>query len=263
MSLIRLQLRTATVTALIGNPDAPATMAGPLVFDSKMDPLNLDEGEVTVPAIIVYSDETTLVQSNTGKGGASFSAAETKLVIDLAVTTFTKGASKIITTDPELEAVLDIFEWQVWQALTNPYAATTAPWSALVKAVTEYSSVPGRAAEQSNRVAMRQITMTVRTAIDCGVRATIGTPPPAPNAPLLGGVHYLQALEERLSTEPDFSLVAAQLRAARTGTPTVGLAALRRIAAGFYTARPATDPTTGQPTLDAAPGSRVNVNWQP
>ncbi len=261
MSLIRYRLRTAAVAALLGNPEAPPTMAGPLVWDSKMDPLAVDEGEFTVPAIIVYTDETTLGQREAGRGGVAFSGADTKLVIDLAVASITKAGMTIATTDPELEAMLDIFEWEAWRALTNPYAPETLPFLSLVKAVTDYSSVPGRAADQANRVAMRQITITVRTPIDCGAMAAIGAPPPPPAAAVLGGVPYLADLEKRLGEDPALSAVAQRLQAAITGTPTIGLAQLRTIRAGFYTAKPATD-AAGKETLAAAPGSRVNVNWQ-
>lgn len=261
MSLIRLQLRTAAVLSLAGSDDDRPTMAGPLVFDSKMDPIVIDEGEVMAPVVIVYSDKTELVRREAGSGGPLFSAAETTLIVELAVASFTKGDVKIITTDPEIEAVLDVFEWEVWRRLTDPYAEANKPFLALVKGVTEYTSVPGRAADQANRIAMRQITMTVQTAIDCGVMATIGTPPAAPPAVLFAGVPYLANLAARLDSEPEFVAVAERLRAAITGTPTLGLARLERISAAFYSATEGSDPKTGAHTLVPAPGSRVNVNW--
>lgn len=261
MSLIRLRLRTAAVAALLGDPARPPTMAGPLVFDSKMDPLSADDGEVLLPAIIVYTDQTENKYPSTAAGGARFGGAETKLIIDLAVGSVSKdnGSLLIASTDPEIEAMLDVFEFEVWRALTDPFAPTSKPFLDLAKAVPEYTSVPGRAADQATRVAMRQITITVRTAVDCGVFATTAPVVPAPAASLFGGVPYLAGLEARLAGTPEFALVAERLRAAVTGTPTIGLDRLDRIAAGFYTAAP--DPDTG--ALTPAKGSRVNVKWKP
>lgn len=262
MSLIRLALRAATVLALSNYEKEPfPTFAGPFVFDSKMDPIADTVGETLLPCAIVYTDKDEQLKPDTGSGGIVFHERRIALTIECCIGTFSKAGPKWIETDPELEAMLDLFEWQVWFALQGQSAGAIA-WRKLVKRVEAWVSVPGRSAEGNTRISVRQINAVLVVNNDCRPQVGVlgpGEAFPAPQTDDLLGVPYLAALEKTLKTKPEFAHLADLLAAARAGQPVTVLPRFAGMSMGFYTMTP--NPETGE--SEPAPGSRVEVNLKP
>lgn len=261
MSLIRLQLRSATVLALSNNEATPfPTIAGPLVFDSKMDPIADTLGETMMPCVIVYTDKDEQTKLDRGNG-TLFHERRIGLTIECCIGTFSKNGATWLETDPELEAMLDVFEWQVWFTLWGQSPGAVA-WRKLIKQIESWSSVPGRSADGNTRISVRQITAHLIVNNDCRPQVGIVGPGesfPTPQVDSLLGVPYLAGLEETLRKKPEFAVLAEQLAAARTGSPMTILPRLAGISMGYYTMTP--NPETGE--SEPAPGSRVEVNLKP
>ena len=176
MSLNRLLFRTLTVAALTQQDydAAPPTIAGEAVFDSRLDPIEFDTDKIEVPIATVYTEEDQLTLLDRGAGRGAYQRTIT-LRIDICVGSFqksvenkqTKIAYSIPTTDAELEAVLDLFEGQVWRALNTTGRPISDLWQGIVQKISEVSSRPAREEHGNNRLAARSLMFTCQIVQDC------------------------------------------------------------------------------------------------
>lgn len=177
MSLNRLMLRALAVNAL-SPQEADAdliTMAGDKVFDSRLDPTQFSDDEPELPAIIVYTDEDSWSLVNRASNTGPF-IRYVDLRIEIAIGSFDTvvqdeqsfRAFGVPTTDPELEARLDIFEQQVrWALMDWPNRSATAAFKQFVVQFIDISSHVQRDEGGNNRLAMRRMIIRCRINDDC------------------------------------------------------------------------------------------------
>lgn len=216
----RLLLRAATVLALTRGGVGPyPTMAGEGVFDTKLKPVTDLAQESMTPIALVYTDADKRTNLETGGTRVNWKRNVT-VIIELAIGSVKPGdvgkpnVIKYLETDPEIEAMLDLFELETEMALfaiDNPYALA---WRGMVKCIEEWESTPYRSAEQAARYAVRQIAITVELKADCvWQQATTGavTEVQRPYLP----VPYLSDLEDAIVANPEvFSSTLALLKGA-------------------------------------------------
>lgn len=122
----RTALRIATVAALLNGGATPyPTLAGPGVFDSRSDAIDDVTEDGHMPAIIVRTDEDRFTTTNSAVTGQR--AIEMR--IECSILTGARddeGALKAswAETDAELEAFLDLMEYQVIDSLYG-----SGPWA--------------------------------------------------------------------------------------------------------------------------------------
>ena len=150
MSLNRLALRLGTVLALTNNDASPyPTMAEGRVFDSRLDPMQIVEGQSRQPYAIVYTDDDAGDGLSANNGGPPWYRK-----LDLAIH-FAVAAHGVITnpdtgeeidgfgpieTDAEVEALLDLFEYQIERALFG-LGSWSTQFKKLILRATDRSSV--------------------------------------------------------------------------------------------------------------------------
>lgn len=223
MSLVRLGLRAATVAALNNNGSAPyPTMAGALVFDSKQDPLEHLTTETLLPAIVIYTGDDR--QENMDRGtGRSYRERVVDLIIDCVIGTWTEeNGITAVETDPEMEAMLDIFEWQVWRVFNDSSNEHALALNKMVKRYDSWSSIPVRDAKQANRHAIRQMTIECVIANDCYPSLEClapGATRELPEVTEFVSVPYLSDMNSIIATEAAFEVLREQLREVITGVP--------------------------------------------
>lgn len=179
MSLSRLALRLATVealrpAALVGVTAATwPTIAGPRVYDSRLDPMNdLAPGERR-PSISVYCELDNADPSGGGAGGPPYTR-----LIDVVFETSVTGLGAdpanpsaaptpdFLSNDPQAEAALDLLDYQIRFALH--YAPSGVIWRQLTgRRVLDIESLPHRSSEEGIRLCVRSLRMRVRVADDC------------------------------------------------------------------------------------------------
>ena len=242
MSLMRLALRAATVDALSNGGVAPfPTIAGPMIFDSKIDGLEHSATETMLPCVIVYTNRD-LSHLPTKNQDNSFDQRQIELCMDLIIGTHVGDSFKYVDTDAEMEALLDLFEWQVWRTLNDPYSAKAKTWLKMVRSIDGWGSEPAREAKAANRLAMRQITALVRIKNDCLPAALMVRPGErvmVPNIEPLITVPYLSAMNDVLKSNPTFAVLREQLREARTGVPSRSIPAFEGVDMQIDTTEPA------------------------
>jgi hypothetical protein len=169
MSLSRLALRltameAARPTAALAAGPFP-TLAGKLVFDSRLDPIEDLNPAEQQPVVTVYTED------DAGTGGQARGGPPFKRMVDLCfeiavvVSTRPRGADAYQAfypeTDAELEASLDLLEAQIRFALF--YGPTGALWRQLTgRKVPEIHSLPHHTAEERIRLARRTVRMKVQ-----------------------------------------------------------------------------------------------------
>lgn len=200
MSLERTALRIAAVMALSNGYQAPfPTMAGPMVFDSRIDALQIVAGDELVPIILVCTDDTTGINLSENNGGPPFEH-EATLSLDLSLGM--KGEDPDdgslaqmmqLRTEAELEVRLDFFEAQVVRLLTARGGVWGAEFDKVARRITTFKSIRYIEADGNARIAARQIQMTVALQQDTSLeQLTVFdvTPDaiPAPLGPLLAAI---------------------------------------------------------------------------
>jgi hypothetical protein len=232
MSMVRLSLRHNLVNGLSGLGTAPPTIAGLSVFDSKIDQPVHDATETMLPAIIVYTDRDVgmNLDRNTGR---TYSERHISVVIECIIGSFMKvqvegkpepvQVYRAVETDAEMEAMLDLFEWQVASAIYNPQYAPLRGFNAMVKRIEEWTSEPARSADQASRLSLRQITFTAVTNNDCRPGLAVlgqGERLPRPSANVVYfDAPYLAGLQQMIDEFPSMETLRDQLRSLRTGVP--------------------------------------------
>lgn len=182
MSLARLALRLATYEAL--NPFATVstgpwpTIAGPLVWDSRIDLIQADEQIDKLegkPLLIVYTEEDISTPYGQGTRYPPDEQIVT-LVIEAMIATKGQielkqedGSSKIVgtldapITDRQHETLLDFIEAQVRRVLdTRNRAPSAGLFAKVAMEIHRIESLPQRAVDHVTRVAARTIKLTVK-----------------------------------------------------------------------------------------------------
>ena len=185
MSLARMALRTAAVLALTNYYQKPyPTIANARVFDSRLDPIQGADKTDIIPSITIYTDEDSGDGLSENNGGPPF---RRKVSMSLWLTLGMIGEDNDVgeqqimlpQTDLQLEAMLDLFEYQVRFALAD-YKNT---WSRLYLGMqlrTLGWSSDRMASEGNVRLAARQITATIEIDDDLVPLAALETPDPLP-----------------------------------------------------------------------------------
>lgn len=162
MSLNRLVARIAAVSALNNYNAAPwPTIAGPHVYDSKIEPVEDFSLDVAFPVCVVYTD-----YDRNGPWHHTF--AENKSEERMVTFTFEILVAQISEdedgyvmaspiTDSELEMSLDIFEKQLWNALAADNLAADC-FRKLCYKVNDVISRRGTTTDGGQKLAARQIT---------------------------------------------------------------------------------------------------------
>lgn len=263
---VRPWMRAATVLALSRGGKAPfPTMASAAVFDTRLLPIEdlLQEG--MTPVALVYTDSDKL--SSLDKNGGRVYRRELTLIIEIAIGSVGKSPDgkrewAWAQTDAELETLLDLFEFEVWNCLhdtTNPY---TAQWRTVVKGIEDWESVPFRSGEQANRYAVRQIHAQLSIRPDC-FRSTFVGSQPAPNtpneatAPLIP-IPYLSELSQQIAVEPIFQSTR-DLLLDNPVDPSSVLPMLKTISLKVDAVDPMADPNRLPPGVFKGPDGRIEV----
>lgn len=275
----RLALRAAVINALTngGQPPFP-TIAANGVFDTKLTPVEHQISESQLPIILVYTDKDTHGVLNSGDGWG-FTQRDITLMIELAVGKFqrmeytdphTKETLDLykldyVQTDDEMEAVLDILEWQVWLALHNPYNPHSVALRKLVRRWNTWESTPARLGEQANSLAMRLIEAVVTINPDCLPRAAAVGPGQTHKPTSVDSyidIPWLAALEQIIVENPSFETLREQLREAKTGVPGTTVPTLTRL--GVYTDAidPEADPNRLPAGTTTGPDGRIEYEQQ-
>lgn len=277
MGLNRLRLRLAAVDLLSNGGEPPyPTIAGPFVYDSRLDPIEAVSPDAMVPVIIVYTDEDTskLLDIAAGRGANS---RELTLTFEIAVGTYSKEVAteekpaapvfKLIGTDAEVEAMLDILEAQIKYVLRDPLNTRADTLDAIVKKWETWTSTPGRMTEGETRLSMRRISVNCCIAEECPppvVFAGDTIPDPLPDGTPLFDAPYLQPLSEQLATLPQFEGVRQLLAWSRGGPPPDGrvLNPGLRIVVTADTVDPADPARLAALGRDKGPDGRVEYTFE-
>ncbi len=167
--LKRIQIRSAIVAALSAAAAPYPTLAGPQVFDSRLDNIWDQTPEGPMPAVLVYTDDDDQDLLDTASGRGAY-ARKLTVCIELVVGSFSSGELaefNLAQTDPEMEALLDILEWQVWNALNDPLSDAATTLMNLHKGWMSWNSSAARSGDKQQRLAARRITASLKVAQEC------------------------------------------------------------------------------------------------
>lgn len=194
MSMNRLLTRLAAVSALNNFGEGPwPTIAGPNVFDSKIEPVDDSVFDRAFPTCVVYTDYD---KDHWNKGNKVHQPRLLTLTLELLVVTAQKVGGDSATyqldcpeTDSEIETSLDIFEAQIYRALAAGNEASDC-FSYLCPGYEAVISRRGASVEGGLRLAARQITLETRALRD----------------PVLGTIPAeVAAFLDRLESQPDYA----------------------------------------------------------
>lgn len=192
MSLDRTALRLAITTALTNAQQAPyPTLAGPYVFDSRIDAIQgASKGEL-LPHIVIYTDADDGRGLSNNNGGPPFGRT-VSVVFDLTIGMYDErdgeGGVFKIETEPALEAMLDLLEAQVLEVFRQPRTVWAQRlFEHHIIRIPSWSSLRFVERDGQVRLAGRQITaqMELPPPPDADIVATAG---PAALPEPLGGL---------------------------------------------------------------------------
>jgi hypothetical protein len=178
MNRAAIRLATAAVLSGMGKPPFP-TIAGKRVFDSRYDEMS-DVLPELMPAVVIYTDE----DASQRLGNGLQLNRSVNLHLEISLTSWDKDADGNVVVgwpsiDADLESLLDFFEWQVGIALTgaSPLARW---WQGLFYTTASTSTRIGfKPAENTIRIAARDMGFAVRLQQDCQPAAYhVGDPVP-------------------------------------------------------------------------------------
>lgn len=202
MSFNRLLTRWSVVCALNNYLAEPyPTLAGPNIFDSKIEPVEDMAQARAFPCCVVYTDYD---EDPWGKAQKIETDRLLTVTLELLIVqaTVQQGQSPPIyslecpSTDSEIESTLDIFETQIYRALAAGTVASDA-FNYLCPAYKKVISRRGASVEGGHKLAARQITLEMKSVRD-NTKGII----PEPLAPFV----------DRLETFPDYQDRIAELR---------------------------------------------------
>jgi hypothetical protein len=205
MSLNRLAVRTAFVTACNNFGATPyPTLAGPHIFDSKIEPVDSVKPDIAYPMGVIYTDydKDGLAHQELIQGDRLMTVTIELLIGIVKKQEEVEGYTvHFPVTDSELEASLDIFEAQIWEALRADNSAANT-FRTICYGVEQVISRRGASTEGGTKVAARQITLECRTLHE-------------PSRPVL--TPYMDSFLADLEASDGFGLVGAELRAIYEG----------------------------------------------
>ncbi|THK38657.1 hypothetical protein EHS39_09120 [Ensifer sp. MPMI2T] len=180
MSLNRTIARLAVVSALNNYMQQPwPTLAGPNIFDSKIEPVEDMKTDRAFPCCVVYTDYD---KDHWNKGAKVHAERLLTVTLELLVVQTERmdnNGDEIAyklecpTTDSEIETSLDLFEVQIFRALAAGTEASDA-FNYLCPSYFNVISRRGATVEGGQRLAARQITMELKALRD----PVAGTIPP-------------------------------------------------------------------------------------
>lgn len=275
----RMALRAATIKALTNNGTAPfPTMAFNGIFDTKLTPIEHALADSQMPIIIVCTDVDRHMIPNSGGQGRGFNKRSIKLLLELAVGTFQKLLSQDedgndvdlyefnpVQEDFEMEAILDLLEWQVWRRLSDPYAETARDFHKLVVDMPEWTSAPARKADQANPIAMRLIEIDCTVNPDCIPRAVPTAPGQTYTKPDPGkylDIPWLADLDAAILANPSFAEMREQLREAITGVPSTTIPIFTGMSVKTDAINPEVDPARLPPDATEIKGPDGRIEYQ-
>lgn len=168
MSLERTALRIATVMALANGFEAPwPTIAGPRVFDSRFDPAQIVDlaSDDVLPIVTVITDDDHGASESENNGGPPFEHTVTLcLDISIGMVGEIEGEARFVgmpQSEPELEAMLDVFERQLRRALVDPVNVWSEEFRKVARRVTDWRSARYVERDSNVRLAARKVTAAV------------------------------------------------------------------------------------------------------
>lgn len=217
-------LRLACIAALTNGGDIQnATIAGELVFDSRLDPFSDLTTRDRLPTIIVSTGEIS-GSPNPGTRGFPFDVT-IDLEIEIAVSTFSDQDGSILAqtvdSEPEMELVLDRLQAQVRSLLHGPGSGV---WGDLfrqqARAINSFSSVRFATEAGRAKTANRLLKLEVRICEDPATEAPVTTPTGIFTVPQpLAGL--AQTILERADPESSLAIYTAQLIEVSGSIPTI------------------------------------------
>lgn len=161
MSLARTALRLAAIEALLADPVLDAQVEG-RIFDSRIEAIDHRE---PMPVILVTTDTTKGKAYSVNNGGAPFELT-CSLTVEISATVVDgegeEAAFGVVATNRDLEAMLDLLEERVIEALT--YADTPASLllrAAVTKRVPDYVSDRFPSDQTGEKLAIRYAVFDV------------------------------------------------------------------------------------------------------
>ncbi|MBN9308725.1 MAG: hypothetical protein J0I99_00725 [Devosia sp.] len=204
MSLNRLVLRTAGVTALNNFGVGPfPTLAGPHIYDSKIEPVDSVDKDVAYPMCVIYTDyDRNAVAHRELTEPRSLTITFELLIGILSRDDQTPNYTlNMPVTDSELEASLDIFEFQIFEALRADNAAANV-FRTICYGPKQITSRRGATTEGGTKIAARQVTYEA----DCL---------PEPSAPTVPS--WMAPFLDQLEASDGFDGIGEQLQALYAG----------------------------------------------
>lgn len=207
MSVNRVLTRLSVVTALNNFLEEPwPTIAGPNIFDSKIEPVEDMELDRVFPCCVVYTDYD---KDHWNKGSRSQNSRLLTVTMELLIVTAAKlndgGANPTYQidcpeTDSEIENSLDFMEAQIFRALSADTVSAEC-FNFLCHDYVNAISRRGASIEGGQRLAARQITLEMKA-----------------NRDIAAGVIPQQVgrLLDRLETFPDFQDRVPEIRSFMT-----------------------------------------------
>jgi hypothetical protein len=192
VSLARTALRLSAVMAIANGFQSPwPTMAQARVFDSRFDPREIVDLADVIPIVTVCTDDdkgSTLSQNN---GGPPFEH-EVTLALELSLGMMGENDEDggkylgLPQSEPELEAMLDLFEHQVARSLVDPTNTWAMLFQGQCRRMSDWSSTRYVERDGNVRLAARSISATVSLQHEELIIETSGIP--APLGPLLTAI---------------------------------------------------------------------------
>lgn len=201
MSVYRSLVRLSAVCALNNylNDEEPwPTLAGPNVFDSKIEPVEDMKIDRVFPCIVVYTDYD---KDPWHKAGRSYEDRLLSLTFEMLVVQAVKVSEELgdqeyslecPSTDSEIETTLDALEMQLFQSLTAGTVASDA-FNYICPAYHTVTSRRGASVEGGLRLAARQLTVEMK-AIRENTKGVI----PAPIAAFLAKLETVEDYQDRV-----------------------------------------------------------------
>lgn len=160
MTANRAMLRLAAIHALNNFNQQPwPTLAGPYIFDSRIEAIEDTKADHAYPLCVVYTDYD---KDGFRHGSAIDKSRLVTITFELLVVQQAPQDDKTVIecpqTDSELETVIDIFENQIFKALVGTNSAAEC-FKYLVQSYETVISRRGASSESGKRLAARQITI--------------------------------------------------------------------------------------------------------
>lgn len=169
-SFLRLCALEALRPSALLTADAPAwpTLAGTAVFDSRLDAIEDLQDGAHRPVIVVYTDDDNL--DRIAQAGPQFYKNTLDLVFEISVIARHDEGDQYVAgyafADAELEADLDLLEYQIYFALHNGDTGRLFRQLAKLPFV-DWHSHQNRSGEESERIAKRTIRAKVSLHESC------------------------------------------------------------------------------------------------